>query len=102
MSFDPSPLSKDDIDRVVRQNAQTPPSRKPESDPQTSLRLNEIILQVQKISDLMAHHLIAISEHELIICLLNPQDHNRVQIVTAKRRALDLQTNPSAAPSGSE
>jgi hypothetical protein len=51
---------------------------------------------------LMAHHLIAISEHELIICLLNPQDHNRVQIVTAKRRALDLQTNPSAAPSGSE
>lgn len=47
---------------------------------------NEIVRLVQPISDLLSHHLIAINENKLIVCLLiNPQNDNKVQVVTAER-----------------
>jgi hypothetical protein len=65
-----------------------------------TINMPEIIAHVQKISDLLAHHIIALSEHELIICLLlNPKDNNRVQIATAERGELSLQTNSPASGS---
>jgi len=110
-AVNPSPLSKDDLIGLYgkthkylhRGSLKAILSTDTPFDMTLSIpAINEIMAQMQKMSDLMAHHVIAINERELIICLLlNPQDHNRVQMVTAERRELDLPPNPSAAPSGS-
>jgi hypothetical protein len=51
-----------------------------------TINVPEIIDEVQKMSTLLSHHLIAISEHKIIICLLASADHNNaVQVVAAKR-----------------
>lgn len=64
-----------------------------------TINVPEIIAQVQKISDLLSHHMIAISERELIICLLaSPSVGGRCQVVTAERRELGL---PAIAPASS-
>jgi hypothetical protein len=65
----------------------------------TTLNVPEIIGQLQKMSDLLAHHVIAINENQIIVCLLiNPKDNNRVQIVTGERQGLQSPINLSAPP----
>jgi hypothetical protein len=100
----PSPLPKDDLVALYRKTHKhlhrgSLKAILSASTPVGIPDINEIIAQAQKMSDLMAHHLIAISERELIICLLiNPQNKNKVQVLTAQRAELDLQVNPSASP----
>lgn len=61
-----------------------------------AINVPEIIAQVQKFSDLLAHHMIAISERELIICLLvSPTMNGGVQVVTA------LKPEPGSPPTQS-
>jgi hypothetical protein len=64
-----------------------------------NINVPEIITQAQKMSDLLAHHLIAINEHQLIVCLLkNPMQNDRVQVVTAQRTELQLPIVPTERP----
>lgn len=56
----------------------------------TPLDLNfdaaEIIANVQPISDLLGYHMIAINENKVIVCMLmNRDNNNRVQVVSAER-----------------
>ena len=52
----------------------------------THVNIPEIIQYAQKINDLLSHHVIAVSESHLIICLLRNADHqNNVQVITAER-----------------
>jgi hypothetical protein len=51
-----------------------------------TINVPEIIGQAQKMSDLLAHHLIAINERQIIICLLkNPMNNNKVQVIGGVR-----------------
>jgi hypothetical protein len=65
--------------------------------------INEVMSNFQKFSNLLSHHLIAISEDTLIVCLLkNPQDNNRVQVITTDRIGpVSLLNFLGPAPAGS-
>lgn len=46
----------------------------------------EIIKYAQKINDLLSHHVIAVSERHVILCVLrNMDNNNKVQVATAER-----------------
>jgi hypothetical protein len=65
-----------------------------------TINVPEIIAQVQKISDLLSHHMIALNDRELIICLLaSPVVQGRCQVIAAHRQELGLPSMPSASPS---
>jgi hypothetical protein len=67
-----------------------------------AINVPEIISQVQKISDLLSHHLIALNEHELMICLLvSPAAQGGCQVATALRPELGLPPIQSGARAGS-
>jgi len=66
-----------------------------------TINVPEIIGQVQKIADLLSHHLIALNERELIICLLHPTSGAGTQVVTALRPELGLPPILSGAPAAS-
>jgi hypothetical protein len=52
----------------------------------TKIDLPEIIGTVQKFSDLLGHHLIAISEDKVMVCTLsNRENSDRVQVIFAGR-----------------
>jgi hypothetical protein len=52
-----------------------------------SLNVVDIISTVQKFSDLLAHHVIAISSAKVMLCMLvNNDDNGRVQAVFAEAR----------------
>jgi hypothetical protein len=52
----------------------------------------EVIAKAQPISDLLGHHLIAISENKVMVCLLNSLDYNNAaQVVFAGRPLHDGQ-----------
>jgi hypothetical protein len=56
-----------------------------------TINVPEIIAQIQKICDLLSHHIIALNERELIICLLiSPAANGGCQVVTALRPELGL------------
>jgi hypothetical protein len=64
-----------------------------------TINVPEIISRAQKFSDLLAHHAIAVSEHEIIICLLaSPAAQGGCQVATAKRPAHDLPAGQSVFP----
>lgn len=63
-----------------------------------TINVPEIISQVQKIADLLSHHLIALNEKELIICLLSQTNGGGVQVVTALRPELGLPPIPPVVP----
>jgi hypothetical protein len=49
------------------------------------VNIPEIIGWAQKLNDLLSHHIIAVSDSHLIICVLrNADDNNRVQVATAE------------------
>jgi hypothetical protein len=66
-----------------------------------TINVPEIVSQAQKISDLLGHHLMALNERELIICLLAPASGSGTQVVTALRPELGLPPVQTAAPAAS-
>jgi hypothetical protein len=54
-----------------------------------TINVPEIISQVQKMSDLLNHHIIAINESQVIICMLkNAENFSRVQVAIAEKPKL--------------
>jgi len=52
-----------------------------------SANVQELIAWAQKINDQLDHHMMAINEDELFICMLRNKDNNfRVQVVIAERK----------------
>jgi hypothetical protein len=67
-----------------------------------TINVPEIIAQVQKITDLLSHHMIALNERELMICLIaSPVAQGRCQVVTALRPELGLPLVQSVGRAGS-
>ncbi len=55
----------------------------------TNVNFPEIVGHVQKICNLLSHHMIAVSENHLIFCMLqNASNNNRVQVITAEKDVL--------------
>jgi hypothetical protein len=64
-----------------------------------TINVPEIISQVQKMSDLLSHHLIALNERELLVCLLiSPAAQGGCQVVTCMRPELGLPPIQSSSP----
>jgi hypothetical protein len=52
-----------------------------------TINVPEIVADVQKVSNLLSHHVIAITEDKIIICMLaNAENNNRVQVVANVQR----------------
>ena len=89
--INPQPLSKEDLlslygktHRYVHRGSL---KRMLSMDTPIDMHVNipEIIGWAQKINDLLSHHVIAVSESHLIICVLrNADNHYRVQVATAE------------------
>jgi hypothetical protein len=91
----PSPLSKEDLLSIYGKTHQhlhrgslkkllsaTAPL-------EMTINAAEIIAEAQKMSDLLQHHVIAISKRRLILCMLKSKDNKgRVQVATAERAIL--------------
>jgi len=67
-----------------------------------SINVPEIVEQAQKVSNLLGHHVIAISEKLILLCqLVNIDNNNKVQVVTAERTKLKLPIIPPGAHAAS-
>ena len=103
-AVNPAPLTKEDLTRLyvkTHKHLHRGSLKKllSSSAQPLDLKINvpEIIADLQRISDLLGHHLIAINEGQLMICLLmNPKDNNKVQVVGAERHDLRLPSIPQA------
>ena len=53
-----------------------------------NVNIPEIIAHAQKLNDLLSHHIIAVNESHILICMLrNADDNNKVQVATAEKPA---------------
>lgn len=103
--IDPSPLSKEhllDVYANTHKHLHRGSLKKLLStDTPLDMTINvpEIVGSAQKMSNLLGHHVIPISEELIILCMLvNTDNNNKVQVITAQRTELTPSLIPLVSP----